>query len=61
MNIKEEIYDLGKNAKIASQEMGSLNNKNKNLALENLIKNIENYSDKIIQENKKDLAIAEKK
>ncbi len=60
MNIKEEIYDLGKNAKIASQEMGSLNNKNKNLALENLIKNIENYSDKIIQENKKDLAIAEK-
>ena len=40
MNIRETIIDLGKKAKIASQEMRLIKNKEKNLALENLIKNI---------------------
>ena len=60
MNIKDAVRILGKNAKIASQNIRSLDNTKKNIALENLIKNIEINSVKIIETNKKDLEIANK-
>ena len=61
MNIRETIIDLGKKAKIASQEMRLIKNKEKNLALENLIKNINLNSEKIITANDKDVELALKK
>ena len=61
MNIRETIIDLGKKAKIASQEMRLIKNKEKNLALENLIKNINLNSEQIITANEKDVELALKK
>ena len=61
MNIRETIIDLGKKAKIASQEMRLIKNKEKNLALENLIKNINLNSEQIITANDKDVELALKK
>ena len=61
MNIRETIIDLGKKAKIASQEMRLMKNKEKNLALENLIKNINLNSEQIITANDKDVELALKK
>ncbi|MBI04903.1 MAG: glutamate-5-semialdehyde dehydrogenase [Pelagibacteraceae bacterium] len=60
-NIREIIYNLGKNAKIASQLIRSVDITKKNIALKNLKKNIELNADKIIEENSKDLDNAVKK
>jgi len=61
MNIKETIIELGKKAKIASQEMRLIKNEKKNLALESLIKNIKLNSEQIITANTKDINLALKK
>ena len=58
MNIKETIIDLGKKAKIASQEIKLIKNEEKNLALENLIKNIKLNFEQIIAANDKDIKLA---
>ena len=52
------IKQLGINAKKASAKLANINNKQKNIALNNLKTNIENFSSKLIQINKKDIDYA---
>jgi len=61
MNIKETIIDLGQKAKVASQEIRLIKNEQKNLGLENLIKNLKLNFEQIIAENVKDINLAIKK
>ena len=51
MKIRENILELGKNAKIASVEMKLCDNDQKNEALSNLINNISKNKDKILKAN----------
>ncbi len=55
MNDKYNILELGKNAKIASNEMKLCTNEQKNTALLNLIKKINENKDKILEANSIDL------
>ena len=55
MSIKNDILQLGKNAKKASVEMKLCTNNQKNSALSNLIKNISQNREKIIEANCIDL------
>ena len=61
MNIKNNILELGKNAKKASIEMKLLSNDQKNQALSNLIKNISTNKEKILEANNIDLENGKKK
>ena len=61
MNIKNNILELGKNAKKASIEMKLLSNDQKNQALSNLIKNISINKEKILEANNIDLENGKKK
>ena len=61
MNIKENIFELGKNAKKASIDMKLCKNEQKNNALSNLIKNISKNKDKILRANSMDLENGRKK
>lgn len=61
MSIKENILELGKNAKKASLDMKLCNNNLKNKALSNLIKNISKNKDKILEANSVDLENGRKK
>ena len=55
MNIKQNILELGKNAKKASLDMKLISNDKKNTALSNLIKNISKNKDRILESNSIDL------
>ena len=55
MNIYKTIQDLGKNAKAATQSMRLLSTKKKNYALRILSKNIQTFSNEILDANKKDI------
>ncbi len=61
MSIKEDILELGKNAKKASLDMKLCGNNQKNKALSNLIKNISKNKDKILEANSVDLENGRKK
>ncbi len=61
MNIKKNILELAKNAKLASTHMKLCSNKQKNNALSNLIKNILRNKDKILNANNIDLENGKKK
>ncbi len=61
MSIKNNILELGINAKKASAEMKLCNNDQKNTALLNLIKNISKNKEKILKANKVDLENGMKK
>ena len=61
MSIKNNILELGKNAKKASAEMKLCSNDQKNSALSNLIKNISKNKDKILEANNIDLENGKKK
>ena len=61
MNIKNNILELGKNAKKASIEMKLLSNDQKNQALSNLIKKISINKEKILEANNIDLENGKKK
>ena len=61
MSIKDNILELGKNAKKASLDMKLCNNDQKNRALSNLIKNIAKNKDKILEANSIDLENGKKK
>ena len=55
MNIQQTIIELGRNAKLASQSMRLLSTDKKNNALKFLSKNIQTFSNEILDENKKDI------
>ena len=61
MSIKNDILQLGKNAKKASVEMKLCTNNQKNSALSNLIKNISKNREKIIEANYIDLENGKRK
>ena len=53
MNIQKTINELGRNAKAITQSMGLLSTQKKNNALRILPKNIQTFSQEILDENKK--------
>ena len=55
MNIKQNILELGQNAKKASLDMKLISNDKKNTALSNLINNISKNKDRILESNSIDL------
>ena len=55
MNIKKTIKELGRNAKTATQSMKLLSTQKKNIALRILSKNIQIFSQEILDANKKDI------
>ncbi len=61
MSIKDNILELGKNAKKASVDMKLCSNSQKNEALSNLIKNISKNKSKILEANNIDLENGKKK
>lgn len=61
MNIREDILNIARRAKIASQELGNLSSIIKNKALLKMAKAIEINEEKIIEENSKDVKLARKK
>ncbi len=61
MSIKDNIFELGKNAKKASVEMKLCSNNQKNTALSNLVKNISKNRNKILEANSIDLENGKKK
>ena len=55
MNTKNSIKDLGVRAKKAAGLLANISNDQKNKALNNLKKNLEFYSNELIEINKKDI------
>ena len=55
MNIQKTINELGRNAKAVTQSMRLLSTQKKNNALRILSKNIQTFSQEILDENKKDI------
>ena len=55
MNIQKTINELGRNAKAVTQSMRLLSAQKKNNALRILSKNIQTFSQEILDENKKDI------
>ena len=55
MNNKEKIINIGFKAKNAATIVSSISGEQKNLALENLKKNLNKFSNEIIETNKKDI------
>ena len=55
MNIYKTIKELGRNAKAVTQSMRLLSTKKKNAALRILSKNIQTFSNEILDANKKDI------
>ena len=53
-----DLIQLGKNAKEASYDLGIASTTDKNNALENMANNLIKYKNELINENKKDLALA---
>ena len=55
MNIQKTINELGRNAKAVTQSMRLLSTKKKNAALRILSKNIQTFSNEILDANKTDI------
>ena len=61
MSIENNIIELGKNAKSSALEMKLCSSEQKNIALKNLIKNLDLNREKILKANKIDLENGERK
>lgn len=61
MNIREDILNIARRAKIASQELANLSSIIKNKALLKMAKAIEINKERIIEENNKDVNLAREK
>ena len=61
MNIREDILKIARQAKMASQELANLSSSTKNKALLRMAESIEKNRERIIEENKKDVNLANKK
>jgi len=61
MNIREDVSKIARQAKIASQELANLSSSTKNKALLRTAESIRKNREKIIEENNKDIKLAEKK
>jgi len=61
MNIREDILKIARQAKMASQELANLSSSTKNRALLRMAESIEKNRERIIEENKKDVNLANKK
>lgn len=61
MNIREDILNIARQAKIASQELANLSSIIKSKALLKMAKAIEINKERIIEENSKDVKLARKK
>jgi len=60
MNWKEEILEMVKKTKISSYTVSNLSTEKKNTFLDKLASNLSEYTDRIIEENQKDIKKAEK-
>ena len=61
MSIENNIIELGKNAKKSALDMKLCTNEQKNSALKNLVKSLDNNREKILEANKIDLENGKKK
>jgi len=61
MNIREDILKIARQAKMASQELANLSSSTKNKVLLRMAESIEKNRERIIEENKKDVNLANKK
>lgn len=61
MNLREDILNIARRAKIASQELANISSIIKNKALLKMAKAIEINKERIIEENSKDVKLARKK
>ncbi len=58
-DMAEYMIRLGKNAQLASSELAGLGSEDKNHALESIAQSIERQTNKILEENAKDMAVAD--
>ncbi|HDZ50075.1 MAG TPA: gamma-glutamyl-phosphate reductase, partial [Candidatus Aerophobetes bacterium] len=61
MNIREDILKIARQAKMASQELANLSSSTKNKVLLRMAESIGKNGERIIEENKKDVNLANKK